>query len=307
MKLKLFSFAEKNYKILAAIFVIFVSIISIIWYISLSNKSDGFFISIFYAFLLFCISVYFDYMNRIIDEKYYSIKECYRYLNWIFRFIDDFREEEKTDSELMRSIIYMRTFTLRSKDDSIASGLFTLNFNDYQPPLAQNLDLCSFIEFDNRIFNEENEFLDLYNNLSKKFENIINSYARENGITKKKLEYSKSQIDFTSRRYDKWANIYFENPKLKDDELNNCVRKFVSRNKKELAKLEMLKNKISKEYSSFAKELNETITLIQDVYKKRLEYDYKEESKLFEEIYSIKKILNEINIELSDINENLNR
>ena len=304
MKIKIFSLLERIYKKLVVLLVIFITLASIIWYIRLEEKNNAFIISIIYALSLFGLSVYLDYMNRIVYEKYYTIKEHYRYLRWIKGLLDIFDKKEKNYKELNFTIIKLQVFTLRTEKSARRLNFKLSKFD--RPQLAGNLDISKFIIIDDKFTKIENEYIKFYNKLRYELEEYINQYIEENKIIKKNILSNDYQMETIKNSTKEWIKDLFILGEPESIKFEKYISGFFLENKNKIIELDSRKNKINKKYISFRKKLIKNINQIEKIYGRRINVDYKNTDLYLTEIDTIKDIIKEINDTIMEIQDNYN-
>lgn len=199
MKIKVFSFQERHYKILASIFIILVTAASVYFFIRNAKTSEQnteittFLISIAYALLLFIIGLYISTTKEKLDNKFFVAKDHYVTISRLDALFTSRKNEICNYENTRKFIISHQVFTARAdgmeeKDAYIKSTCYA-----YRQAYLK----C------------ELSFQQTYDDLLQKIRNAVSNYTETHGITKKVPYPHVSNIDNFISNYSAWFSEYF--------------------------------------------------------------------------------------------------
>lgn len=274
---------ERIYKKIIYFLVIGITIWSAYWYINLEDKTDTFIVSTLYALFLFVIGIYMNYMQHIIDEKFYDRTDYYFNLKRLKDVFNTMIFESYSDEDVFEAIITFKVFTGRT--DSI----------EEKPVYVSELGL----KYNYSDIDIENDFIKKRNSIINKLNISILDYINKNSIDKKCPYPRINNVQFNTNE---WCNKHcnLNNEELKS--MEKYINDLLSTLRNEMADLGLLMKSIMQKYRLYKKEAEWNIKKIESIYGTRLKYEIYKEDQYFNEIKSIKVLLEQVNNNMCSYN-----
>ncbi len=276
MKFYIFTIWERFYKKIIVLLILAITYWCFMWYLGLEDKSNVFVISILYALFLFTLGIYINYMENIIDGKFYERKDYYINLSRLKAIFENMNLKNCSDKDMFLNIIHLKTFTSRNEGmenipPHVKEKGFKYNYKE--------------LEIEDNFINKRSELIERLNS------NIL-EYIEENQIEKKYNYPHVSDIFFDVKE---WCN---NSCTLKKDEIENMeshIYNVFSEMQSEIDELKLLKQKVKRKYLFYKKRIEWNFSMIENKYGKRLEYEFYKEDKYFNELIKIKLLIKEAN------------
>lgn len=121
MEFRVLTFQERYYKWILAFLTLIATIASVLLYIQTSNANDGrldaiaFFISIFYALILFAFGIYLSAMNTRIEEEFFAKRKCYMEICNLYSLFCVYNDKVINYENTRSFIISHKVFTARAE------------------------------------------------------------------------------------------------------------------------------------------------------------------------------------------------
>lgn len=235
-------------------------------------------------------------MKNKIDEKFYERKNYYLNLLKLKDVFNNMKFENYSEKDILESIIWFKGFTGR-----------TDNFKSVQPYILQQ-----GFKFSNKELNIEDEFLRSRSILIEELNKRIIDYIDKNTLNKR---YPYPTIEAVYFSVEEWCGKYIN---LTDKELKSMedyIYKAFVELEKEMDRLEIIMEKLSKKYKKYKLQVEWNIKTIENTYGQKLKYEFLQEDKFINEIRSNRELIEEMSRNMctednlvdltSEINDNI--
>lgn len=275
MDFKATGWFERNYKWIVAVMVISISICSICYYFSLTDKSDTFIAASLYALFLFVAGIYMNYVSNKITDQLQDRIEIYLNLQRVHSFFEVFIENETTEyyEGIKRKIMLFQDFTNRTKkteNDGTSSYIKELNSKEKEnggtPLYIKELG----IKFNSKELEVEDSFLELYSSLTKSVATIIEDYTNKKHISISCRNVVIDNLD--SFRPELWCKKNLIDYKTDGRKMVNHIYVKLNDLNEEYSKLDLLGTKISQLYSNYSHMTKINIRQIENMYGRKLQH-----------------------------------
>lgn len=258
MKFKIFGVHEKTYKWIAYGSVFLFSIMSIVYYFQLEEKSDTFLIGTLYALFLFIIGVYISNMSNKIQNLFHRKKEQYLVLNKLKDLFSlDCLSSTSFDGAI-EFIVSHRVFTGRIDGQTIKE-------NAYIPQNGFSYKK-GYLELEEKIYEQ-------YGNILQILNSKIIEYIDHNMLNKKVKFIHLNEIDPFVENIETWQQEYLDLSSIQKSEFFEFRDKLLQELKKPMKKLKKHINKIVKMHQRYYLLINREIERMEIIYGDALKND----------------------------------
>lgn len=259
MNFNVFSFWEKHYKRIMRIIVILITFGSIFLYFYFNKDADiAFIISIVYALILFDIGIYSNYMDNIINNRYFIRKKTYLNLKKLKSVLKSINLSSQDDNKLLLLVISFKTFTSRGKGMSNA------------PPYIKE----DGFKFNFKKLVIEDKFITQRNNLTTKLNKELSTYIEEMSIEQKYPYINIISVFFDQTEWYKKYDYLSETDLIN---IQNFISNLYIKYKNEINELKKTMNRVVHLYSKCYKKANDNIKRIEDTYGNKLHNELSKE------------------------------